>query len=242
MKLRDFLLEVLTKEEFNSLKLKDGISLDDEVPEKDDPHPYWGRYSLFFYNTSYLILNNAGDKKHHFFIENCLLEGKFKSELGRAKTEVEIISILDKQYQITEVTDTPKIIWLNLVESIIEKNNLLHFDKSKTIPVSIWFKKKREQLNLADNKKENSKLTHRHHALIYKYKADVGIIIPNSFNGTEIQKEFGAKRKQAFYSIWDKNGSTYRRPTLNELQIVITCLSEFPIAQNAAINDLNNLN
>lgn len=86
------------------------------------------------------------------------------------------------------------------------------------------------------------KLTHREHALIYKYKADAGIIQPNSFNGTEIEKEFGAKRKQAFYSIWDLNGKTYRKPTLKELESIMPFLSEYETAHKALINDIDKIN
>ena len=83
-------------------------------------------------------------------------------------------------------------------------------------------------------------LTHRHHALIYKYKADAKYI-PNSFIASEIQKEFGAKRKQAFYTIWNKKGAKYRAPTEKELEIIIPYLEEYPNAQKAAINDLEKL-
>ncbi|MEQ7798179.1 hypothetical protein ABDJ41_00090 [Pedobacter sp. ASV1-7] len=81
-------------------------------------------------------------------------------------------------------------------------------------------------------------LTHREHALIYKYKADTGIISPNSFNGTEIQKKFGAKRKQAFYSIWDKKGKTYKAPTIRELENILPHLKKYGNAYKAAENDL----
>jgi hypothetical protein len=85
-------------------------------------------------------------------------------------------------------------------------------------------------------------LTHREHALIYKYKADAGYIVPNSFSGAEIEKQFGAKRKQAFYSIWNEGGKTYKAPKVDELEKIIPYLVEHPLAQKAVINDLAKIN
>jgi hypothetical protein len=90
------------------------------------------------------------------------------------------------------------------------------------------------------NAVDNSTLKHRHHAIIYKYKVDAKYI-PNVFSAKEIEMEFGAKRKQAFYTIWNVKGKNYKAPTENELRIVIANLNEFPLAQKAATNDLDEI-
>jgi hypothetical protein len=96
----------------------------------------------------------------------------------------------------------------------------------------------REKGNLKHRK--TSYLSHRDEAIIYKYKADWGYI-PNDFNPVEIEKEFGAKRKQAIYTIWNKKGKTYRPPTKKELAKIIPFLIDFPNSKKAAENDLDNI-
>ncbi len=111
-----------------------------------------------------------------------------------------------------------------------------------------FIKEKQKELisiddNLATRKTETlkeSSLTHREHALIYKYKADAGYL-PNSFNGTEIEKTYGAKRKQAFYSIWHKKGDTFKTPRLKELKSIEPHLVKFERAHSALKNDIDSL-
>lgn len=88
--------------------------------------------------------------------------------------------------------------------------------------------------------KSRNKLNHRHHAIIYKFKAEANYI-PAVFNPSDIEREFGAKRKQAFYTIWNEKGANYRPPTAKELEICIPFLEEFPNAKKAAENYLDKL-
>jgi len=151
MKLKDLLLKVYSHDEVYTLKLLDGVNLNDEVKDltvKNDPDAYYYRYMLFSYNTSNFRLTNSSTKEENFLLRNIILEIKFKNEVSRAQTEEDVLAILNKQYLITELEDIPKTIWLKLVGNIIEKNNLLHFDIAKHNAVKRWFKKRREEINL----------------------------------------------------------------------------------------------
>ena len=130
-------------------------------------------------------------------------------------------------YRLVQIHITEKLneIENNATKSITEIKEIL---LSNTKPASL--------------KVHSDILTHREHALIYKYKADAGYIVPNSFSGAEIEKLFGAKRKQAFYSIWNEGGKTYKAPKVDELEKIIPYLVEHPLAQKAVINDLANIN
>jgi hypothetical protein len=90
-------------------------------------------------------------------------------------------------------------------------------------------------------KTDDSGLDHRHQAIIYWYKANAKYI-PNLFIPAEIEREFGPKRKQAFYTVWNPRGKNYRPITVKELEVIIPFLEDFPDAQKAAINDLANQN
>jgi len=167
------------------------------------------------------------------------------------------IKFLEHQYRLTKdknifLNDLKKRIaptyystfWGDVIPIVVNAHDIFNEVKS-------WMERKIEQLSHEEYLRENSvqlkarlqknDLKHRHHALIYKYKANAGYIVPNAFNGTEIQKEFGAKRKQAFYSVWDKTGKTYKAPTWNELNVIIPHLADYPNAQKAVINDLAKL-
>ena len=92
-----------------------------------------------------------------------------------------------------------------------------------------------------NNKSANdSKLSHRLEAIIYYYKTHYGYL-PKVFDAKKIEEDYGAKRKQAIYTVWSTKGKTYKKPTALEIQAAIPHLIDFPNAKKAAVNDLDGL-
>lgn len=83
-------------------------------------------------------------------------------------------------------------------------------------------------------------LTHRQHAIIYRYKA-LANYIPNEFRRTVITAQYGKGREKAIDTIWNEKGANYRPVTGPELNSIIPFLAEFPNALKAAINDLDRI-
>jgi|SRR6186713_75927 len=82
----------------------------------------------------------------------------------------------------------------------------------------------------------NKKYTHRVHILAENYKIESNEA--KHMPPAEIEKKYGAKRKQAYYTL-TKKGVTYKKPTEKELEKAIELLHDSPIARLAAEKDLS---
>lgn len=143
---KDFYKDVLTIEEFK--KIAETIDMDADfisTEKPPNPYPYWDKYQLFCYDTFVHSISLDGQNEHKL-AKTAILEAIFKMEIKKAENADQVKSILDLQFEITEVRNTPKKEWLDLVEQIIKKNNLLRGRDSLIVPVDIWFKVKRAGL------------------------------------------------------------------------------------------------
>jgi hypothetical protein len=96
------------------------------------------------------------------------------------------------------------------------------------------------KFKLLKSNKLKSKLSHRHHALIYYYKCEAGYL-PKEFPRKIIAAQFGKARERAIDTIWNKNSTSYKAPDIYELEVILPYLTVTSRAYKAVVNDINQL-
>ena len=143
-----------------------------------------------------------------------------------------------------QFTQTPaKESFLNRVRNLLASFNwnslepLFCYSKIKESEVLKWLDDKHQSLETGKVKKT---LTHRHHALIYWYKARAGDI-PNVFPRTLIRERFGKAREREIDKLWNKKSEHFRPPNIKELTKIIPHLRLSLNAYKLAINEMEGL-